>query len=62
MALLLKCLRDVRMVCGDLDLLPPSASADALSAEDPRHLDEPGDASPRSEIDDASWPEATHIA
>jgi hypothetical protein len=45
MTLLLQCLRDVRTLSGDLDLLPPSARGDSLDVRRLRSGDDLGDGS-----------------
>ena len=45
MTLLLQCLRDVRTLSGDLDLLPPSTRGDSLGVRRLRSGDDLGDGS-----------------
>jgi hypothetical protein len=54
MALLLQCLREVRTLSGDLDLIPPSARGDPLDVRHPpRNHGDLCDASSRFEFDEA---------
>ena len=51
MALLLRCLQDLRTLSGDSDLLPPPAGSEARGARSlPSHCDDPGGVSSCTEL------------